>query len=143
MSASQNDENVCSACNNSGYLQQGGSYRRCACGVFPEDHNEPQPQADTEKLDDGGNENHSHSVGADSGTSVHPNENTSKPSPRPRRASTQGNAASDTSEESEGYGSPFCKHGHRFGTDGCHFDSADECSDADSWDEYRGYDSDA
>jgi len=153
MPASENSECVCSTCEGSGRLERDGSYCSCSYGCFLEGRDELKAQVEARELDTGGGSDSNNSTESkragvvntettDDGVHSGGKADQSFPFLEGHGAQEAGewDAGSRTSSDPE-YES--CRHGHRTDEEGYHFDSAGQCSDPETWDEYRGYDSDA
>lgn len=153
MSASENSEYVCSTCEGSGRLKQDSLYCSCSYGCFLEGRDELRAQVEAGELDVGGDSDSDSSTEsrrggvvnmekADDGACSGKKAGRSSPLLGGRKAqkTEERNAGSqmllDLERES-------CRRGHATDEEGCHFDSAGQCSDPETWDEYSGYDSDA
>jgi len=158
MPASENSEHVCSTCEGSGRLKQDGLYCSCSYGCFLEGRDELRAQVKAGELDTGGDSDGNNSTESIRGGVVntettdggaHPGGKADQSFPFLEGHGTQEagewdagewDAGSQTLSDSE---HESCRHGHRTDEEGCHFDSAGQCSDPETWDEYRGYNSDA
>lgn len=161
---------TCTLCKGSGRLEQGGDYCDCHHGSFLEGLEELQAQKEAGELDtgscSGGGRASSEQLVPPSCSGERGQQNTEdkangepdcdkaaavlglcsicgEEEVNPEHTAPQPPCCNSCSWRGVFLDEYECCHGTKMPTEGDHFDSAGQCSDPGTWDEYRGYDSDA